>query len=109
MARRRAVGWLSRELMLRLMLPLLAIVVATGTFGAYTAYRLTNRVYDRWLLDAASSVAALIQIDRASASIDLPKSAETLLLYDDTDRILANGASANPTASPITKPEKCAR
>jgi two-component system sensor histidine kinase TctE len=85
MPRQGAVRWLSRDLMLRLMLPMLGIVVATGTLGGYTAHRLTDRVFDRWLLDAASSVATLVEVAHGTASIELPGAAETVLLYDEVD------------------------
>ena len=78
--------WLSRALLLRLLLPLLLIVVATGALGAYAAQRLTDRVFDRWLLDAARSVASLVRFEQERASLDLPPIAETLLLFDDNDR-----------------------
>lgn len=78
--------WLKRELLLRLMLPLLAIVATTGALGTYSAQQLTDRVFDRWLLDAASSATALLRFDQGTAHIDLPPQAEAVLLYDDTDR-----------------------
>ena len=85
MQRRGHAKWLKRELLLRLMLPLLAIVVATGALGTYTAHRLTDRVFDRWLLDAARSVGALVRFEDGQASLELPPAAETVLLYDDID------------------------
>jgi two-component system, OmpR family, sensor histidine kinase TctE len=77
--------WLSRALLLRLLLPLLVIVVATAGLGAYAAQRLTDRVFDRWLLDAARSVASLVAFEDGKASLNLPAIAETLLLFDDSD------------------------
>jgi len=81
----RDAPWLSRELLLRLLLPLLVIVVVTAGLGAYAAQRLTDRVFDRWLLDAARSVASLVRFEQGQASLDLPPVAETLLLFDDND------------------------
>jgi len=46
---------LRRGLMPGLTLPLLIIVVATATLSPYGAHRLTERVFDRWLIDAAHS------------------------------------------------------
>lgn len=77
--------WLRRELTLRL-LPLLVIVAATAALGTYTARRLADQVFDRWLFDAAQSAGALIRFERGSASLDLPPAAERLLLYDELDR-----------------------
>ncbi len=81
----RAAPWLSRALLLRLLLPLLVIVVATAGLGAYSAQRLTDRVFDRWLLDAARSVASLLRFEKGQASLNLPAIAETILLFDDND------------------------
>lgn len=85
MPRRRRARWLTRDLLLWLMLPLLIIVAATGALGTYTAQRLTDRVFDRWLLDAARSVAALVKFDQGLASLDLPPIAQKILLFDDID------------------------
>jgi two-component system sensor histidine kinase TctE len=68
------------------MAPLLAIMLATVALGTLTAQRLTNRVFDRWLLDAARSVGALVRFEHGQASLDLPPAAETVLLYDDVDK-----------------------
>ncbi len=77
--------WLSRALLLRLLLPLIIIVAVTVALGAYAARRLTDRVFDRWLLDAARSVASLVKLERGQGFLDLPPIAETLLLFDDND------------------------
>ncbi|MDP3086427.1 MAG: sensor histidine kinase N-terminal domain-containing protein [Rubrivivax sp.] len=86
MAASRRANWLTRDLLLRLMLPLLVIVGATGVLGTLTAQRLTDRVFDRWLLDAAHSVAAQLRFTQGSASLELPPAAEALLLFDEKDR-----------------------
>lgn len=80
-------GWLRRELILWLMLPLLALVALTGAIGTYTAQSLTDRVFDRWLLDSARSVAAQVRFADGAASLDLAPGAEALLLFDERDRI----------------------
>lgn len=79
-------SWLKRDLLLRLLLPLLVIVLATAALGTYTAHRLTDRVFDRWLLDAARSVGALVHFEHGRAALDLPPAAETVLLFDDIDK-----------------------
>lgn len=78
--------WLTVDLLLRLMLPLLVIVAATAAFGTYTAYRLAARIYDGWLIDAARSVAAQVRFEHGVALLDLPPVAEAILLFDDHDR-----------------------
>ena len=49
-------AWLRRDLLLRLMVPLVIIFSAVVALGAYNAHRLVERVFDHWLLDAAASV-----------------------------------------------------
>lgn len=78
--------WLARDLALRLIWPLLAIVLAAGTLGAWGAQRLTDRVYDRWLLDAAHALAALVRFENGRAQINLSTDAEKLLTFDVVDR-----------------------
>lgn len=78
--------WLTFELLLRLMLPLLVIVAAAAAFGSYTAHRLAARIYDGWLLDAARSVASQVRFEHGVALLDLPPVAEAILLFDDRDR-----------------------
>lgn len=79
---------LRRELMLRLTLPLLIIVLATATLGTYAARRLAERVFDRWLLDAARSVTALLRFDpQGRAQVTISPQTEAVLLFDDSDRV----------------------
>ena len=83
----RRARWLTVDLLLRLMLPLLVIVAAAAAFGTYTVQQLTARVYDRWLLDAARSVAAQVRFEHGAAALDLPPIAQSILLFDDNDHI----------------------
>jgi len=87
MKRQLRTRWLTRDLLVRLMLPLLVIVAATAALGTYTAQRLTDRVFDRWLLDAAHSVSSLVKFDQGMAALDLPPIAQSILLFDDNDTI----------------------
>ena len=48
---------LYRQLTLRLMIPLVLIVAVVGAIGMYSAGAETATVFDRWLLDAAVSLA----------------------------------------------------
>ncbi|BEU96701.1 sensor histidine kinase [Acidovorax sp. DW039] len=79
--------WLLRELLLRLMVPLLVIVAASGALGTYTSHRLTEKVFDRWLLDAARSLAHEVRFVEGNALIDLPWVAQTMLGYDEIDQV----------------------
>ena len=80
-------GWLRRDLLIRLMLPLLLITATTAVLGVYTAQRLVDRAFDSWLLDAARSVGASVRFDQGRAVVDLPVAAQTVLLYDEVDRV----------------------
>jgi len=80
-------GWLRRDLLIRLMLPLLLIMATTAVLGVYTAQRLVDRAFDSWLLDAARSVGASVHFDQGRAVVDLPVAAQTVLLYDEVDRV----------------------
>jgi len=75
-----------RELLTRLLLPLLLIVAATGGLGVYTAQRLTERTFDRWLIDAARSLAHQVRLVDGRAMVDLGDEAEAILAYDVVDK-----------------------
>jgi len=79
--------WLRRELLLRLMLPLLVIVALSGVLGATTAHRLTDHVFDRWLLDAARSLADQVRFSDQRAQLDIPPVALAMLAYDEIDHV----------------------
>ena len=76
-----------RDLLRRLLLPLLLIVAATGALGLYTAQTLTDRTFDRWLLDAARSLARQVRVVDGQAVVDLGHNAEAILAYDVVDSI----------------------
>jgi two-component system sensor histidine kinase TctE len=76
-----------RELLLRLMLPLLAIVALSGVLGTTTAHRLADRLFDRWLLDAARSLADQVHFVDGRAQLELPVVAQAMLAYDETDHV----------------------
>ncbi len=86
--RRRPRPALYRQLALRLMVPLVLIVAVVGAAGLYSAGAETATVFDRWLLDAAVSLADQVRSGeggRANA-VDLPEAARTMLAYDEIDR-----------------------
>ena len=81
-------GGLRRDLMLGLTLPLLIIVVATATLGTYSAHRLTERVFDRWLIDAARSITPLLSFNaHGVAQAEISAQSDAILRFDDRDRI----------------------
>ncbi|HEX7866761.1 MAG TPA: sensor histidine kinase N-terminal domain-containing protein [Variovorax sp.] len=83
----RRAWWLRRDLLIWLMLPLLAVVAATGAVGTYTAQRLTDKAFDRWLLDTARSLAGQVHIKDGHPNLDLPAATEAVLGYDEIDQV----------------------
>ena len=81
---------LRRDLVVRLALPLLAIVAIAGGIGALKAQQLVDRVFDRWLLDGALSMAAQVRSEGGDARLDLPPAALGLLAFDVVDRTRFN-------------------
>ncbi|BAL95071.1 sensor histidine kinase [Rubrivivax gelatinosus] len=78
---------LSRELLLRLMPPVLVLVALTAALGAYSAKQLADHVFDRWLFDASRSLAGQVHFDAdGRPSLRLPAEAQAMLLFDDVDR-----------------------
>ena len=78
---------LYRQLTLRLMIPLVLIVAVVGAIGLLSAGSETSNVFDRWLLDAAVSLADQVRSDAGSGAnaVDLPEAARTMLAYDEID------------------------
>ena len=81
---------LRRDPIIRLALPLLAIVAVAGGIGALTAQRLVDRVFDRWLLDGALSMASQVRDADGVAQLELPPEALSLLAFDVVDRTRFN-------------------
>lgn len=80
-------NWLQRQLEIRLLLPVLLIVIVTGLLGAYGAHRLVGGVFDRWLMDAAKSVAKQVHFSGEVASIELSAQSQAMLTYDAVDSV----------------------
>ena len=78
---------LYRQLTLRLMIPLVLIVAVVGAFGLYSTGSETATVFDRWLLDAAVSLADQVRSGNGGEAnaVDLPEAARTMLAYDEID------------------------
>jgi two-component system sensor histidine kinase TctE len=104
---------LYRQLSVRLLVPLLLIVAIVGTMGLYSVSRQTEEVFDRWLLDAAVSLAGQVRSDAGGVSVDLPEAARAMLAYDEIDRtsfMVANGGKllAGRAGIPATGPNEVA-
>jgi two-component system sensor histidine kinase TctE len=78
---------LYRQLALRLMIPLVLIVAVVGAIGLFSTGTETATVFDRWLLDAAVSLADQVRSGNGDAAnaVDLPEAARTMLAYDEID------------------------
>lgn len=74
------------DLRWRLMAPLLGIVLLASFLSAYAANGLIDCVFDRWLLDAARSLASQVRFEQRSAVIELNRQAQAVLTYDADDR-----------------------
>ena len=79
--------WLERDLLRRLLLPVLGIVLLTGAATVYNASELIEEVFDGWLLDAARSLAAQVRFEGGRAVVELSPQAESMLRYDIEDRV----------------------
>lgn len=77
---------LYRRLVLRLLLPMLILVSCGGALGLYAATKLTSEVFDRWLLDAAVSLAQQVTGNGAAVTVDMPRSSQSMLAYDEIDQ-----------------------
>ncbi|MFL6627583.1 MAG: sensor histidine kinase N-terminal domain-containing protein [Vitreoscilla sp.] len=78
---------LYRQLTLRLSIPLLVIVAVVGAMGLFSVGAETSAVFDRWLLDAAVSLADQVRSTGSAGAnaVDLPEAARTMLAYDEID------------------------
>lgn len=79
--------WLQRELEWRLGLPVVLIMLVGGILSAWGADYLVETTFDRWLLDAARSLAQQVESKDGRGHLLLNPQAETMLVYDVADRI----------------------
>ena len=77
---------LYRRLTVRLLLPMLILVSGGGALGVYAATKLTSEVFDRWLLDAAVSLAQQVTGNGDAVKVDMPRSSQSMLAYDEIDK-----------------------
>jgi two-component system, OmpR family, sensor histidine kinase TctE len=77
--RRRLLAWLT--------FPLLALWLIGAILAHYFVVDFANRVYDKWLLDSAVSLAQQVHVQSDRISADLPAAVLRILQYDEVDRI----------------------
>ena len=78
---------LARQLLLWLLPTSLALVAVGGIIAYEIAHRAAILAYDRWLLDAAQSVATQVRPVNGQVDLQLSVSTEQVLLFDSLDRV----------------------
>ena len=78
---------LARQLLLWLLPTALALVAVGGIIAYEIAHRAAILAYDRWLLDAAQSVATQVRPVNGHVDLQLSMSTEQVLLFDSLDRV----------------------
>jgi two-component system sensor histidine kinase TctE len=76
---------LRSRLLRRLMPPLLALFVVSGTLSYFGARYHANEVHDRWLVDSVEALAQRVTLSRGTPSLDLPEAARQILQWDPDD------------------------
>ncbi len=77
--RRRLLAWLT--------FPLLALWLIGAILAHYFVVDFANRIYDRWLLDSAVSLAQQVHVQSDKISVELPDAVLRILQYDAVDRV----------------------
>lgn len=103
---------LRRDLLLRLMGPLLAVVLVAGVSAWGLAQHFSQRVLDQWLYDSAITLARQVRFVAGKARLDVPGSAIEMFEVDVVDqvfyevttaagmRVMANSAVPPPPEGP---------
>jgi two-component system, OmpR family, sensor histidine kinase TctE len=81
-------GALKHRLLLLLLGPLLALLVAGLLWDYKTAIEPSNEAYDHALADNAMAIAARLMVHDDRVEVDLPAPAEAVLVADQVDRVL---------------------
>jgi two-component system sensor histidine kinase TctE len=82
---RRETPSLRRQLLLRLLVPLLVLLAAGAGVSYYIALRFANDAYDRALYDSARSLAQQIRVEDGHTTVNLPRAALEMFEWDDLD------------------------
>lgn len=89
--------WLQRDLWRRLVLPGLGLVLIGAVLSYHGAHYLIDRVFDRWLLDSAHSLAQQVRLVDGRLQVRLEQQAMDMLTYDASDRIYFSVVHAGMT------------
>lgn len=77
---------LRRQLLWRLLPPMVMVMLAAGTTSYYMSVRESDRLHDRWLLDSARALGEQVKFD-GSARIEMPRAVLEMLEWDEQDTI----------------------
>ena len=88
MSRPSASASLRRKLIVQLALPLLGLFIVDGALSFWAARRYADRVYDRWLVDSAQTLAQQVRLTAGQAAFNIPRVAQEMFEYDAEDRVL---------------------
>jgi len=79
---------LRRRLIVQLALPLVALFILDGALSFWAARRYADRVYDRWLVDSAQTLAQQVRLSGGQAAFHLPRVAQEMFEFDAEDVVL---------------------
>ena len=88
---------LRRQLLTRLMAPLLAVVVVAGASAWGLAQHFSQSVLDQWLYDSAMTLAKQVRFAGGEVHIDLPGPAIAMFELDIADQIFYEVVTASGT------------
>ncbi len=78
---------LHRQLFKRLLWPLLAMLVASGTLSYFLASRFATEAYDSGLVDSARSLATQIRLQDGEPVVSLSRQTLEVFRWDSTDQV----------------------
>ncbi|MFO1302759.1 MAG: sensor histidine kinase [Burkholderiales bacterium] len=95
MSEARTPASLRRRLLVQLALPLLVLFIADGALSFWAARGYADRVYDRWLVDSAQTLAQQVRLAGGQAEFHLPRVAQEMFEFDIEDVVLYRVEGAN--------------
>jgi two-component system sensor histidine kinase TctE len=84
---------LKQRLLIRLWIPLAAVLLAGAVLSFSVADHFGNVVHDRWLLDSAMTLATQVRVDAGHLKLDLAAPAQEMFEWDSMDNIYEEALS----------------